>query len=122
MGRLKPEFIERIDSFAHRVIDVAEELSRQRRSRRIIEQLSGSGTSVGANVCESDEALSRADFCKGLGIAVKELGETKFWLRFVGKREWVSAARLAPLQSEAQEIKLILGAILSKTRSSSLKR
>ena len=78
VGRLQQELMERAESFSHRVVDVAESLEQQKRSRRIIDQMIGSGTSVGANVCESDEALSRPDFCKGLAIALKELGETRY--------------------------------------------
>jgi four helix bundle protein len=121
MGRLKSEFIDRIDDFAHRVVDVAESLERERKSRRIVDQLTGSGTSVGANISESDEALSRADFCKGLGTAIKELGETRFWLRFVSRRGWITTNRLAPLQTEAGELKLILGSLLSKSRKATAK-
>ena len=117
MGRLKPELMERAEEFSHRVVDVAEAIEKQGRSRRIIDQMIGSGTSVGANVCESDEALSRPDFCKGLAIALKELGEIRYWPRFVSRRGWIEADRLTPLHTEAHELKLILGSIVSKTKA-----
>lgn len=116
MGRLRPEFIERVTGFAHRVVDVAEVLEADKRSGRIVEQMVGSGTSAAANICESDEAMSRADFCKGLGIANKEIVETLFWLRFVGQRGWVKPDRVSGLIEEAQELKKIVGTILNKSR------
>jgi four helix bundle protein len=95
---------------------VAEVLEKQGRSRRIVDQMIGSGTAVGANICESDEALSRADFCKGVGIALKELGEARYWLRFPVRRGWLPPERLDDLQSEAGELKRILVIILTKSR------
>lgn len=83
---------------------------------RITDQIIGSGTSVSANLSEADEALSRPDFCRCVGIALKELAETRFWLRFIAKRNWLDPKRLDPLLAEASEIRRILGAILTKSR------
>lgn len=116
MGRLKSELLERTEAFSHRVYDVVETIEKQGRSRRVVEQMAGSGTSVGANTWEADEALSRADFAKSIGVSLKELGETRFWLRFVAKRGWVKPARLDPLQDEARELRLVLGSIYHRTR------
>jgi four helix bundle protein len=116
MGRLQTDFLERVESFCDRVLDVVQSLADTPCPRRLADQLSASGTSVGANAYEADEALSRADFCKTLGIVIKELNETRFWLRLVARRGWISPERLAPLETEARELKLIFGSILSKSR------
>lgn len=119
MGRLKEELLNRIELFSDRVVDVADALAESGRSRRVVDQMIGCGTSVGANAFEADEALSRADFCRCLGISLKELSETRFWLRLVGRRGWVPSSRLGALQKEGGEIKKILGSIvtLSKKRA-----
>jgi four helix bundle protein len=122
MGRLKQDLIDRLDSFADRVLDLADALAEDDRPRRIIEQLVGAGTSVGANGCEADEALSRADFCKCLGVSLKELSETRFWLRLTARRKWVAPRRLTALQQESLELKRILGAIVHRTRTGSPKK
>ena len=116
MSRFRPPTIERVDDFTHRVVDVAEEIEHAGRSRRVVDQLVGCGTSVGANLSEADEALSRADFCKTLGIIVKELNECRYWLRFVARRGWIRPSRLDPLQQEASELKSIFGSMLLRTR------
>ena len=72
-GRLQPEFLSRSEDFADRCVAVAEELDRGGMFRRIIEQLAASGSSVGANLAEADQAMSRRDFRKCLAIAAKEL-------------------------------------------------
>jgi len=46
----------------------------------IANQLLRSGTSIGANVHEAQNAESRADFIYKIKIALKELEETKYWL------------------------------------------
>lgn len=116
MGRLKPEFLERVESFGDRVLDVVEALEAQGRSRRVLDQLTGCGTAVGANLFEADEALSRPDFNKCVGIAVKELNESRYWLRLIARRKWIAAKRLESIAEEAIELKKILGAILWKSR------
>ena len=116
MGRLQVDTLERVESFCDRILDVVQCLTETPCPRRLADQLSASGTSVGANSYEADEALSRADFCKTLGIVIKELNETRFWIRLVGRRGWIPAARLQPLEQESRELKLVFGSILSKSR------
>lgn len=116
MGRIKVELLTRVEAFSDRIVDVVEVLEKHGRSRRIIDQITGSGTSVGANMFEADEALSRADFCKTIGIVPKELNETRFWIRMISRRKWLPAARLGPLQAESDELRRILGTILTRSR------
>ena len=116
MARLKEELLERTEAISHRVCDVADSIEAMGKSRRIVDQLYWSGTSIGANAFETSEALSRPDFCRGIGVILKELAEIRFWLRFVRARGWVKADRLAALQQELTELRLVYGAILARSR------
>lgn len=116
MGRLKPEFLNRIDTFADRVSDVAEALERAHRPRRVVDQMYGCGTSVGANTYEADEAVSRADFCRALGISKREASEVRFWLASVCRRGWVTQDAITPLQHETSELIRIFGSMIANTR------
>jgi four helix bundle protein len=80
-GRLRPEFLERTEAFADRCVALTEQLAADGRFVRLVDQLAASGSSVGANIAEASEAMSRKDFRKCLAIASKELAETWFWLR-----------------------------------------
>lgn len=120
MGRIKPETLARATQFALRMIDLAEALEHQHRSRRVVDQIIGCGTSVGANLFEASEAMSRADFVKTLNICTKELAECAFWFEVVSSRKWIQIERLSPLAQEARELKLILGAMISRTRRNAL--
>jgi four helix bundle protein len=114
-GRLQLEFLERSEVFADRCLQVAEQLAADDRFPRVIDQLAGSGSSVGANLAEAAEAMSTKDFRKSLAIANKELVETRYWLRLILRRKWIPDSRLLPLLAELAEIKLIIGSILTKT-------
>lgn len=118
-GRLRPEFLDRIESFSDRCIAVAESLASQGRFARLVEQLACSGASVGANIAEADEAMSTKDFRKSLSISLKELVETQFWLRIFVRRQWLREAQIASLLQELEEIKLILGSIIGRTKAAS---
>jgi four helix bundle protein len=116
MGRLKEEFLLRVESFADRVLRVADALDGRKVSRRILDQIAAAGTSVGANVFEADEAMSRPDFVKTLSIAAKELAETRFWLRLAARNQWLNPDLLHPLQREADELRRIIGTIIAKSK------
>lgn len=116
MGRLKREFLERAEIFADRVCDVADAVERAGKPRRVVEQMYAAGTAIAANVFEADEAMSRPDFCRCLGISAKELSETRYWLRLAGRRGWVPAKRLVALEDESVELKKVIGAMIANTR------
>jgi len=105
VGRLHAEFLDRVERFADRVMDVTVALESKRVPHRIMDQIAASGTSAGANVFEADEAMSRKDFCNTLGIANKELNETRYWLRLFVRREWLTPTSLQGLLTEAEELR-----------------
>lgn len=116
LGRLGgSDLLRRIEDLCDRVLDVVQALELKGISRRITDQLTGSGTAVGANVFEADEALRVKDFRKCLAIAVKELNETRFWIRLIARRDWLPSERLAGLLDECDQIRRILGSILQRT-------
>jgi four helix bundle protein len=117
-GRLQIDFVERVEVFSDRCLGVAEYLQECNRFPRVVDQLAGSGSSVGANIAEADCAMSVKDFRKSLAIALKELAETRYWLRLCVRRNWVAPERVEALLNELFEIRSILGTILARTRSS----
>lgn len=116
MGRRKEELLMRVESFADRIIRVAETLEERKISKRIVDQIVAAGTSVGANVFEADEAMSKPDFVKCMSIAAKELSETRFWLRLITRNEWIAPPMLDPLLKESDELRRVKGTIILKSR------
>src|SRR5688572_16590317 len=72
---------ERTAVFGEGIISFAKLVPRDVVSMPLISQLVRAGTSVGANYCEADDAVSRKEFRKNIGTCLKEVKETKHWLR-----------------------------------------
>jgi len=70
--KLKFDLEERTGNFGSAIIIFAEKIPRSAVTLPLISQLVRSGTSVGANYCEADDAESRADFKHKIGICKKE--------------------------------------------------
>src|SRR5216117_4568155 len=72
---------DRTARFGEAIIDFAKTIPQNPVTNRIISQLVGAGTSVGANYVEADDAVSKKDFLKSIGTCRKEARETKHFLR-----------------------------------------
>ena len=116
MGRLSEELRSRTENFGDRMLDVVRALEAKRIYPRVIHQMVGCGTSVGANTCEADQAASARDFCRALGIVLKELSESAYWLRMCVRRGWLTERRLAPLLAECDPLARIFGTMVARTR------
>ena len=77
----------------------------------IANQLFRSGTSIGANIRESQNSESKADFIHKLKIAAKEAEETDYWLVLCQKTEFIPADHV--LFDQLIQIKKLLNAIIS---------
>ena len=79
-------------------------------------QLFRSGTSIGANIEEAYGTQTDADFLNKFVIALKEARETSFWLRQLIASKIMTPNEVNDLITECEEIKKILGAIITKKR------
>jgi four helix bundle protein len=111
---------ERTFSFALSTITLCRQLdSKPGAGRTLAIQLLRSGTSVGANVEEAQAGQSRADFISKYSIALKEVRETRYWLRLLVESKIIDSNSTALLIREAEELGRILGAIVSRTKQHS---
>jgi four helix bundle protein len=79
-------------------------------------QLLRSGTSIGANIAESQQAQSRADFISKLCIALKEASETNYWLRLLHATDFLSDAEHTSIIDDCQELEKMLTAIIKSSK------
>ena len=103
---------ERTAEFGEAVIAFAKQLPANPVMLPLIGQIVRSGTSVGANYCEADDAESKKDFRHKIGLCKKEARETKHWLRMIAAAEPNAKAAARTLWQEAKELHLIFAAIL----------
>ena len=114
-GESRPQDLEeRTARFGEAIIRFAKKIPRNAVNNRLIDQLVGAGTSVGANFCEADDAVSGKDFKKSIGTSRKESKESMFFLRMVAAAEESLADEARLLWREAKELNLIFGAIWRK--------
>jgi four helix bundle protein len=78
---------------------------------RLVGQLAGCGTSIGANYCEANERVSKKDFRNTIGRCVKEAKETKYFLRLIAAAEPRLADEARALYREAKELHLIFASM-----------
>ena len=71
-------------------------------------QLMRSGTSIGANLAEAQNAQSRADFLSKVNIALKEATETVYWLRLLEATEYITKVEFDSIMADCIEIEKIL--------------
>src|SRR6266508_6275145 len=102
---------ERTARFGEAVIDFAKEIQQDAVTNRLISQLVGAATSVGANYVEADDAVSKKEFLKSIGTCRKEARETKHFLRMVVRAVPKLKPEARTLWLEAKELHLIFSKI-----------
>ena len=102
---------ERTARFGEAVIDFAKTIPQSAVTTRIISQLVGAGTSVGANYVEADDAVSKKEFLKNIGTCKKEARETKHFLRMAVRAVPELRPQARKLWIEARELHLIFSKI-----------
>ena len=102
--------------FAIRIVNLYKQICTDKKEYVMSKQLLRSGTSIGANIAESQQAQSRADFVAKLNIALKETSETKYWLRLLHSTDYISNDVFLPVHAECVELEKLLVAIIRTTK------
>ena len=108
---------ERLIDFAVMVIKVSAELPKGFAGRHISKQLLRSGTSSAPNYAEARSAESNNDFIHKLKIALKELNETKVWLKISRKSGLLAETRMKGISSECDELCKIISVSVRTART-----
>ncbi|MFQ5411570.1 MAG: four helix bundle protein [Phycisphaerae bacterium] len=116
LTRLRGDLAERTFRFAKSVLDITDALPNNQKGWVVGRQLMRSGTAVGANVREADNAFSDSDFAYKCSIARKEASETLYWLELCGSTGLLDGEQLRRLMSETEEIVRVLSSIVQKTQ------
>lgn len=107
---------ERSFDFAVRIVKLKEFLIEEKKEFDISRQILCSGTSIGANVSEAQQAQSQADFLTKMNIALKEAAETKYWLRLLNATDKLTDKETKSILDECVEIEKILYSIVRTTK------
>ena len=85
--RTRFDLEERTARFGEEIVGFAKTIPHNSVTLPLISQLVRAGTSVGANYCEADDAVSKKEFRHKIGTCEKEARETKYWLRIIAKAD-----------------------------------
>jgi four helix bundle protein len=90
--------------FAITIIKLSSSLPNTPEGRVIRNQVTKSGTSIGANYREANRARSKADFLNKISISESEASETVYWLEIIEELEWAEHQKIQAAVTEANEL------------------
>ncbi len=102
--------------FAVRIVKLNKYLNTSKKEYVLSRQLLRSGTSIGANIAEAEQAQSRADFISKMNIALKEAVETDYWLRLLQASDYLSETEFSSIYSDCRELEKMLTAIVKTSK------
>lgn len=112
------QIVDRSFQFAVRVIRCYQHLCQTKKEFVLSKQLLKSGTSIGANVREAQDAQSKRDFLSKMGIALKEASETCYWLELLRETDYLSETQMKLLYEDSVVIRKMLSSIVKSTKES----
>ncbi len=101
----------RTKKFAVSIIKLSAQLPDTTECKVVRNQVTKSGTSVGANYREANRARSKADFANKIKICESEANETVYWLEIIMELEWTDINKIELILSEANELLAIFSSI-----------
>ena len=108
---------EKSEAFAGRMVKMNQYLTLQKSEYVMSKQVFRSGTSIGANIMESKNAQSPADFIHKLSIALKEADETTFWIKNLYKGGYLNDNEYNFIYYDADELVKLLTASIKTLKN-----
>jgi four helix bundle protein len=105
---------ERTARFGEEIVRFSKLIPQGPANNRLIDQVVGAGTSVGANYCEANECVSRKDFLYSISRCKKEAKETRHFVRMIAASEPQLTKEARSLYREATELLLIFSKMYRK--------
>ena len=102
--------------FAIRIVNLYKHLTEQKNEYVMSKQLFRSGTSIGANAFEGKDAYSRDDFAFKMSIALKEAGESGFWIDILHRTEYLNDQEYESLYNDWNHLYAVLVKIVKATK------
>ena len=111
---------EKAFNFAKRIVLLKKHLLNKYNEYALADQILRSGTSIGANISEAQNARSNSEFISKLSIAQGEYSETKYWLKLLKETNYLDDAEFNSLYSDCEELYKLLSSILLTAKSKEL--
>jgi len=118
MDKVKKEIEERTFKFGVRIVKLSSSLPKSPAGYALASQVVRSGTSIGANIQEAQDGLSKKDFIHSMNISLKEARETRYWLEIISESKILEKILLKDIIEENTQLIKILTTIVKKARMS----
>ena len=102
--------------FSVRIVRLYQYLRDEKREYVLSKQLLRSGTSIGANAHEANDAISRNDFLNKMYVALKECAETLYWLQLLNRTDYLNDIEYDSIREDCAELRRILSSITKSTK------
>lgn len=103
-------------NFSVRIYNLCHFLNEEKQEFKIANQVFRSGTSIGANIAESQCAISRKDFLAKVYISLKECKETLYWLKLLYRVRLLIKPQFDSIYNDCDELMRLLTSITKTTR------
>ena len=103
--------------FAIRIVRLYQYLCREKKEYVLSKQILCCGTSIGANIAESECAISKKDFLSKIYIALKECNETLYWLDLLHETDYLTSEEFFSIKTDCEEIRKILSSTTKTIQS-----
>jgi four helix bundle protein len=107
----------RTRKFAISIIKLSSSLPKTEEGKVIRNQITKSGTSIGANYREANRSRSKADFANRIRICESEASETSYWLEIIEDLTWIDSKNIRPILTESNELVAIYTTIGKKLKT-----
>lgn len=107
----------RTKKFAISIIKLSVSLPNTPEGKVIRNQITKSGTSIGANYREANRSRSKADFSNKIEICESESNETLYWLEIINDLKWIEESMIESRIKEADELLAIFTSIGTKLKA-----
>ena len=108
--------------FALRIVKLYQFLVDDRKEYVLSKQLLRSGTSIGANIREAEQAESKADFIHKTSVSLKEANESEYWIELLYRADYIDENQFNSLNKDLIEILKLLTSIIKTSKNSEQRR
>ena len=116
MSEFSKVMMEKCMNFSIRIVNLCHFLNEEKHEFNIANQLFRSGTSIGANYAEAQNAISRKDFIAKVYISLKECNESLYWIELLHKTHIITHQQYESIYTDCEELKKILVSITKTFR------
>ncbi len=103
-------------AFAVRIVRLNQYLQQGKAEYVLSKQVLRSGTSIGANIREATQAVSRPEFIQKMSIVLKESVETEYWLELLCETNYLTQRAFQSIYADNKELTRLLTSIINSSK------